>query len=233
MKIQNCTLTGADDNTKVESLIKLHQTFPIAEIALLYGDTEGTNRYPTEKWISNFNARYMGLKAIHLCGGKVDSFMAGEPGLLNLVAPFSRIQLNFNLKKNPEILEKLVTVLDRLQPKQLCLVQVNSANAELIPVINRHQAFQCLFDESDSAELSSKGRPKPLPGKHCGYAGGLGFEGLALQLDEICQVLESSGGSRRIWIDMESSLRDLDDRFSIEKCQNILVEVTRYNRQHA
>lgn len=232
LQIQTCTLTGADDHTPVDRLVKLHQSFPIAEFGILLGDSPGTPRYPTNKWIQEFVKRYRGPKAIHLCGKQVGAFLAKDVSLLALAANFNRIQLNFNLAQKPELLAELPSALAVLKPNQAYIVQINGNNEGLAKHINGTKDFHCLFDSSGGAGITPGTWPEPLPGKYCGYAGGLGPDTLEDQLERIGWVIASSGSSRRIWIDLESKLRSADDQFSIEKAQAALVTATRYNRQH-
>ena len=51
-----------------------------------------------------------------------------------------------------------------------------------------------------------------LEGKFCGYAGGLGPLTLADQLP----VIDLTASGKCYWIDMETSLRTVDDRFCID-----------------
>lgn len=55
--------------------------------------------------------------------------------------------------------------------------------------------------------------PSPFPNRTCGYAGGLGPDNLETELPRII------GAARKhpFWIDMESSLRGLDDCFDLGK----------------
>lgn len=60
----------------------------------------------------------------------------------------------------------------------------------------------------------------PPAGRRVGFAGGL-------NPDNVAQHVEAIAGSRDLtyWIDMESGVRDDDNRFSLDKCQAVCEAV--------
>ena len=71
-----------------------------------------------------------------------------------------------------------------------------------------------LFDSSGGRGIRRAQWPTPLSGVRCGYAGGLGPENLRLEMPRIAAVAGPD-----YWVDMENSLRDADDHFSVDKAR--------------
>ena len=78
-----------------------------------------------------------------------------------------------------------------------------------------------LFDASRGCGIERSDWPVPLPGTHCGYAGGLGPDNLATQLTRI----QAAAGDYAYWIDMEGKLRTPEDLFDIGRAEACLREV--------
>jgi phosphoribosylanthranilate isomerase len=63
-----------------------------------------------------------------------------------------------------------------------------------------------------------------VEGVHCGYAGGIGPENVI----EILKKIGDVAGETPFWIDMESRVRDDQDRFDITKAESVLDQVHTY-----
>jgi hypothetical protein len=81
-----------------------------------------------------------------------------------------------------------------------------------------------LYDGSGGRGVSPDKWFPPLPGKRCGYAGGLGLDNIKDELIDIKRVADNAP----VWIDMESSLRDRNDNFDPFVCMKILEDVSKY-----
>lgn len=222
MDLAAVSLTGADDAVAPQDLLALSERFPLVEwVVLSTKNRQGTHRYPTEEWVTRFhNACPMVRKAIHLCGRDVDAFLAMDARILDKVARFDRVQLNFNQRRQPKDLDALVHVANKVSP--FIIVQHNSANADLWGQLREQIVnLAVLFDASGGNGHSPReGWPEMLAGTVCGYAGGLGPDNIAVEFDAIARV----AAGRRFWIDMESKLRSpLDDSFDLAACETVLT----------
>ena len=100
-------------------------------------------------------------------------------------------------------------------PGQRIITQHTEANADLADdrvnygYLGIHH--EILVDGSGGRGIVPNEWVAPRTGKKVGYAGGLGFMNLHEELPKIKRV--ASVGA---WIDMESSLRNKEDRFDIE-----------------
>lgn len=215
-----CSLTGADDAVDINQLSALSARFPFVEWAILYSPTRlGTPRYPSLAWINAFHAALPGVqKAIHLCGDAVLQF---EQGLLDaLIAPFNRVQLNFNANRYKGELAKLAEAVARLKNHEF-IVQHNAANENALSFFNAsHHAV--LFDASGGRGKLPERWIAPLLGRFCGYAGGLSPETLETALPAIQAVSHGLP----LWVDMESGIRNDDDSFSLDKAEKVLNTVS-------
>lgn len=211
------SLTGADTQTKCSDLVKCAAQFPRIEWAILYlPDWFGRARYPDADWISDFLSQAASTKkALHLCDEGVTLFFEEDPKLWDLAARFDRVQINFFQKHTPVTAAQL-DALALAFPKPL-IVPHNPANEEVVEQTTA-PSIQFLFDSSGGKGTSPAAWPAALPGRSCGYAGGLGPETLAAALP----LIRAAAAGAPFWIDMESRLRDENDLFSLEKCRAVL-----------
>lgn len=201
------TLTGADARTSVTALQSLVAVCPTVEIGLLYTATpEGRHRYPTLDWLYATAEALTQRVAIHICGTAArKQLVDGE--LQGLVAHARRVQVNGRL------------TIEELQACALrapyLITQHNSSTEELVSVTVGNHSL--LVDASGGKGLSPSSwqRPANAGAKPVGYAGGLGADNLAVQLDQIAVVAGKSAG--QAWVDMEGKLRDEADWFDLER----------------
>lgn len=224
MNLLLVSLTGADDAVSPNELLQLSQKYPFVEWAILSSQArEGTSRYPTASWVENFHKVCPNVrKALHLCGKDVDAFLAEDQLIMEKVSMFDRVQLNFNQRVRPKNLETLAQIADSIP--QSVILQHNSANQELWSILhNKMSNLSMLFDASGGHGVAPvAGWPSIFPNTDCGYAGGLGPQNVAQEL----QSIVACAGGNRFWIDMESKLRTPeDDRFSLAACESVLAQV--------
>jgi hypothetical protein len=228
------TVTGADDTTDPEELVRIQEEFPFVEWGVLLSkSSEGRPRFPSREWLgrlavaSNLTGR-LNLSG-HLCGRWVrDLVQRGEftfhddrPELGDL---FYRYQLNFHA----ELMAPHADFHRCLERADCCefIFQLDNVNGRLY-----EEAQECteilvsgLFDTSGGAGVL---RDSWLPaiGRRCGYAGGLGPDSLAAELPKI---LEAARGADWVWVDMETHVRtqmpiggDFFDLAKVRRCLEI------------
>lgn len=240
MILDRVTITGADDSIDPDELIPLARDFPFVEWGILFsGARLGIPRYPSRAWISALAKIVwqvpMKLSA-HLCGAWVRDFVLKanftwmeEYRAYEML--FDRVQLNFHGEYHrravgfDSFLLGLIPHEERqglrAQAGKEFIFQCDGPNdmtvQELQPWATR--GVFPLFDGSGGTGKSPKEWPKAWPGVYCGYAGGLGPDILTSQL----KLIEAAAGQERIWIDMESSVRSLDDRrFDLAQVRAVL-----------
>ncbi len=208
------TCTGVDDRTDLATLDRM--AAPGVEFGiLLTNDPEGRQRYPNKATLKAA-ARTLGRRAaIHVCGktARSDMLAGVYDGTLSLVG---RIQVNGVVS----IFE--LDQIGRRFPRQQIITQHTEANRDLrwsraqLADLGANHAL--LVDGSGGRGISPESWPLVSTDKLVGFAGGLGPDNLAAELERIKEV---SGGGW--WVDMESKLRDADDWFSLEKCAQVIA----------
>lgn len=208
------TLTGADDSTEIDELFELSSQFDFVEWGILWhAEHHGSGRYPSLAWIDRLTkdlSRSPRTRfALHIYGGQsINDFLGGIGPVSACARFFGRIQLNLK-SANVDLTALESAVLRR--PEQVVITQHNPANhllwSELVGCTNH----AVLFDESGGNSISPVVWPEPLPGKQCGYAGGLGPSNL---LQELARI-ETAADGQPFWIDMEGSLRSSADQFEM------------------
>ena len=101
MKINKVTITGADDKTDIDKLIRLTDKYPFVEWGILFSSgREGTQRYPSHEWIKQIVETDLPLSA-HFCGWWAKQVLEESNfSLIEQAEGFSRIQLNYNFARS-------------------------------------------------------------------------------------------------------------------------------------
>lgn len=226
-----CTLTGVDETTDAASLARIGRGAEWLEWGVLLSHKQAGQggRYPSFAWIERFasDSAALGLNtALHVCGRAVRELLAGDSGLTALCARFGRIQLNFNQTTAPVDPSALAQFIGGWHTP--VITQHNDANQSVwrgIDAANHH----VLFDASGGRGIAAGSWPDPLPGKVCGYAGGLGPDNVGSTL----AALLETRAPEPFWIDMEGKLRDPQDRFIANAAAAVVTEVRFRLEQHA
>ena len=224
MMLRFCTVTGADDAVAPEDLLTLSLLYPHVEWAILFSPKlEGTSRYPTAIWRERFTSVLKGRAntAIHLCGAAVREFEEG--GLDELIAPFGRLQLNFNAKRYKGDVTRLAQRAAQAEPTTI--VQLHGGNGEVYRQFAEFGHVEVLYDASGGRGIAAESWAAPLE-VPTGYAGGLRPENLGAQLEAISLV----AGTSTIWCDIETGVRTVDDRFLLEAARQALAISAPYAR---
>lgn len=201
------TLTGTDQRTPLADLVQLARMG--AEIGLLYTfSSDGRNRYPSPEWIAETARALEGKAAIHVCGERARQQLY-DGALDHLVADAGRIQVNGTL-----VAAWLGRVCARY-PTRTIITQHRPCNLWLLPVEALNHAL--LVDGSGGTGQLPAAWERPVTDKPVGFAGGLGPTTLRKQLPLIATVASGDW-----WIDLESSLRDSEDWFSVAKAMDVM-----------
>ena len=204
------TFTGVDEWTDPAGLAELAADYPVEWGILFSTQRRGVDpRYPAQEVIDRL-VRMPLRWAAHLCGPDARSVIeAGRsPHDRLLTGHFQRVQIN--------------TADPNVSP---------GAIAQWAECVNVRAILQCrgafpratctdmLFDASGGRGISPSEWPEAVRTTFCGYAGGLRPENVAGAI----AVIGSRAG--RFWIDMETGVRDQQDRFSLEKCRAVCQAV--------
>lgn len=226
MNIKFTTLTGADDSTDIDKLVSLSKKYPFAEWGILFHKNKnGIPRYPSKEWIEKLTpvAKEINLSA-HLCGDWVMQMRYGEiPFLKEPISNiFKRIQVNCFGEMIDQVLFSKNKFWDCPFNKPF-MIGGNYQGKEIPLELFKSKGISPLFDCSGGKGILPEKWEKPLNGILCGYAGGLNPSNLEEQLKSI----EAEVGDNEIWIDMETGLRNKDDLFDIDLCEQVLSIVSK------
>lgn len=215
MKINKVTITGADDKTKIEDLIKLSQRFPFVEWGILFSNgREGTQRYPSKQWIKEVVNYNMNLSA-HFCGWWPRQVLEkANYELITSLKGFDRVQLNYNFSRSRGWdLESLLSN----QFDVNVILQYNGANEKIIMNTDIPTNTHILYDASGGRGTEIQNINPPVKNLYTGYAGGLNPD----NIDNICQLITNHSDSSTVWIDLESGART-NNEFDLDKVEKIL-----------
>lgn len=218
------TFTGIDQHCVINDLVQLLRADPRVELAFLFSAKRAghQNRYPTPEWIEDTAAQIemeagFGRLAVHLCGTEArDSFLAGEGCYHFPLWRFERIQVNGRIER--EQASGLRRMLD--DAGVLKIITQYDQNPPLHEWV-RKPGHQVLFDASGGRGIAREEWPRHLGDWICGYAGGLGPHNLITEIPRIAAAARPN----EYWIDMESSVRDEYDYFSVELARQALASV--------
>lgn len=219
MKLEYCSITGADNAVNIADLTKIGQESPFVEWAILWLPAqEGQARCPDRAWIKEFSETYKDHKAMHLCGQALFDFVNDDQEALSLMKGFQRIQLNLEFgnpdgKYDPD---KLIAQVKKY-PQWEFIIQYTDKKKDLLPKLTNVPNHVLLFDTSAGRGISPDSWPTPIPGHVCGYAGGINPDNVARNLE----IISKAAAGHMTWIDMESGVRT-NDVFDLAKVRRVL-----------
>lgn len=229
MILDRVTLTGADNSVSPEDVIALSAGFPFVEWGILVSASNlGTERFPSLPWIARLCSvleSQSAMISVHVCGQWVRDICAGNwTPLFTNVGPLlnfaSRVQLNFHCYEHllsDSFVEKAVE--RQHQQGWQTIFQVDGVNDHLVS--NAYDdGLDCvpLYDKSGGAGITPDTWPVPMKGIYSGYAGGIGPENVAAEIE---RVRTACADGDRVWIDMETKLYT-GGKFDLTKCQRVL-----------
>lgn len=234
MQVSTVTFTGADDSISPRDLLPISELYPEVEWGILFSRSNaGRPRYPSTAWLEELGSAWieshrlkwtpLNLSA-HLCGHYVRQLVTQgveDWWREHEYMRFRRVQLNFHAQWH-KVCAGFPVVLKTLSARHQFIFQVDGCNDASVLSWVRDGLGVPLFDTSGGAGVVPGSWPEAIPGRLCGYAGGLGPETIAEELPKILAASDKS----RIWIDMERRVRSQDDtKFDLDKCRQVLEYV--------
>lgn len=204
------TLTGIDERTDLHAIKKITSTGHVEFAVLMSSSQENNHRYPSLEFIELAADLLQDKLAVHVCGRAARTYtLGGDARYVEALKRVGRIQVNGRLSD-----EELRDYLS-LYEYQRIITQHTEINRSLMLVWgdNRHEL---LVDNSGGRGILPGAWVRPNTSKPVGFAGGLGPDNLQRELAKMPFFQ---------WVDMESSLRDAENWFSIElavKCIDII-----------
>ncbi len=237
-KLTGITFTGVDEWTDLDRLQEIQEKYPYAEFGILLSKNwkENGNRYLNPSlWrsLSDYNLNL----SLHLCGSVAREAYKGnwEPltellqqdGVLKyrVTRLFSRCQLNVAGCSQKEYVFR-----DGVAPLHFKEVIIQQKSAEDCPlfknavkqndVLSYANTIALLCDASGGRGVASEIVifANPYNDYHVGYAGGFGEDNMVQKIEDI-MACEDVG---EFWVDMESKVRDKDDKFDLDCIERIL-----------
>lgn len=208
------TFTGADEETDIAGMMELAALYPIEWGILLSPARQGNQpRYPRLGYIYKLFGLPLRLSA-HLCGGYSDSLLADSETIFDGYLPyFRRVQINTAHRgiDTSRLAEWATSIDEELMPILQCRGPFPDDNVDV----------QWLFDASGGRGIAPASWPEPghNPDALRGYAGGLNPDNVGAAVAAIGAKDDS------YWIDMETGVRDENDRFSLAKCRAVCEAV--------
>lgn len=252
LKLDAVGFCGVDDTTDPAEVIELSKEHPWIEWGVLFrSDKQGKPRYASRNFLQKLiraqeESKTSGSTPVplrlagHLCGKECQSVLQGNvevPQSLSLKFGFKRFQLN-PTRVNGVDVPDLVACAPQLRrvlegfPNLEFILQVNDETKDLFDeLFNRGKRppanLSVLFDPSAGLGAVPDVRPKPIPGVHCGFAGGLGPDTIDKELAAIGHACTEYDDS--VWIDMETRIRTINavgnDIFDLEKCRQVVARI--------
>jgi len=254
-KLQALGFCGADDSVSPNLLGLFCNSYPFVEFGVLFRpDKEGQPRYASAEWVEKLSkvSKLSGGKmrlAAHLCGDRVNEVLDGNDAFLKTLGSlgFKRVQINATsvngvdtsrlgaqvpgfskvVTCHPE-LDFILQKNDETKPLWEGLLNLESDNAGKAGYLPKNVSM--LVDESKGTGVLASSWPEPPAEYEIGYAGGIGPE----NIETVIQDVLKAGNGRKIWIDMESSLRSIKDGhdvFDLDKCFDVIEKVCKVGAQ--
>lgn len=218
------TFTGIDEFTDPETIAALSERYPRAEFGILVSGHSGDSshcRYPaisTVEWWKDYGAECDIPMALHLCGNWSRDVMGGvSDRTLELCGGFGRVQVNagsYDLERIAEFTEKADCGSVILQHRDVFVHDM--------PIVSDKVDY--LHDMSGGRGIADFSRwPAPVNEsiRH-GYAGGVGPANIQEALKALSGYVNAGF---RIWLDMESGVRDRSDVFDPDRALAVLEAV--------
>jgi len=223
MKIDTVTITGADNTVHHDDLAALQEEFPFVEWGILFSESkQGKSRYPTQEHIKKHFTSDLNLSA-HFCGWWSREVL--ENGRINLISDlrpqFKRVQLNYNFANSSGW--EWSHVIKAIQDSgRRIILQDNRSNQLFLDRWllsgNVPDSVHFLYDSSGGRGKLITNIQEPLVGHYTGYSGGINLT----TIDSICSDIGRFKDKSDVWIDMESGVRSLDDKFDLELVRKVL-----------
>lgn len=203
------TFTGADDQTNIAGMAELSSQYHIEWGILFSSKLQGSGRYPSISFVRDLMAPKLRYSA-HLCGEvarqviETQSSRYDEP----LSEHFERVQINTVRPVNTASIRQWAIQIG-VRPILQCVGE-----------FPEDQNVEWLFDASGGLGLTPAIWPPALPDSRLrGYAGGLNPDNVGKTVALLGTLADN------YWIDMETGLRDGNDRFDLARCRQVCEAV--------
>lgn len=248
MKLRYITCSDPREDIPVESLLNFTAKYPIAEIGVQAHRGPMSFEKGRNKWFGEIMKKAQNMPtppniALHInytwCDYMCEGLVPNEldwwlrvPNTFSGQPVIKRIQLNIGDLTNSFDANKLSVLINR-HPKQEFIFPWNERTARKIEKLKETGAkFSLLFDGSYGAGIEPNTWYAPvyknIPN---GYAGGLGPDNVAKNLDKINAILPQG---YETWIDAEGKLRDrhTTGSFTLELAEKYLQNALAWYNQH-
>lgn len=189
-------------------MVELSAKYPIEWGILFSPKRQGSGRYPSLGYIRKVIAQPLDFAA-HLCGGDAREVIeSGKSRHDSYLAMVNRVQIN---TADPNIQPSLIAQ----WAEAVSLKGILQCRGQF-PKIS---AVDVLFDASGGRGIVPATWPKAPAGQFVGYAGGLSPSNVAEAVSKISAL------ANNYWIDMETGVRDANDRFDLNLCRQVCEAV--------
>ncbi len=220
------TFAGIDESYPISEVLRIQDKYPEVEFALLISINNSGNkfRYPSLNYLLHLlDHREFCNFSLHLCGSIIDKYITyiseGEgreeiKKWFDVMFSANRIQMNTKNKEKHELAYKHAYKTTFIQP-------VNSFEERINDKVN------LLWDKSGGKGVFDGEWPIPVDNQTCIYAGGIKPSNI-IEVKEIVRDLLCFKPEADIRLDMESGIRDSNDRVDGEAIQFICKEIYGY-----
>jgi len=227
MKVNRITITGADNSIKPDELNKLSAKYPYVEWAILLSSKqEGSNKFPTLKWMEELKEIQNNLQLSgHLCGKYIRDLLVGYPSFITdrptIFKMFQRFQLNFHAEDLNYGEVAFMNAVKELSNGREVIFQSDGVNADIIdPFIEEKQNVAIIHDISHGTGILPAYWPNYIDGITNIYAGGLSPKNVAEELEKIAGIV----GDKVIGIDVETKVRSNNDmQFDLDLVEQFII----------
>lgn len=229
------SITGADNNTKINELTQLSEKHYGLELALLYfPEKENQNRNPGQTFRDEFfNQIKKENTALHLCGKKVFEEILSpyftSTNVFKELQKASRLQLNINARFDLFSKLEIHTIYEKLLNEGFELILQYHTRSEhwILDFIEKrnNEKINILLDSSLGKGVYCENFviPPPLMGYNypLGFAGGLNENNIAHAHEQIKKL-----NLKSYWLDLESGVRTKNE-FDMSKatalCEKVFI----------
>lgn len=231
MYLKHVTITGADENTDINEVVKITKEYPFVEWGILISSNKaGSDRYPQKEWIKKFmDQLFQECQtpniSFHFCGAISRDIIIGKIDVnrwyqhIKYFEYVKRFQINVNTRNTPPEYDSMAQLLHSWSKHGQPIIQHNKANVTMwAELVSRGIFPNVLFDASGGRGTYIRTLPSPIPGLFCGFSGGISD----YNIDIILRKLNELDGI--CWIDMESGVRDENNKLVLNRVRHVLKQ---------